>query len=333
MNLFAPTLATLLLAGTVPVIAQQAAAQAPADKPFAAGQPLGVMQDDVLQPISDNVKVYGAIVSAESCSYDETRDLIVVPNRGADQKAVQNDAFVSLINHDGSVNTARWIGVNRDGLVLNDPFGSDIQNGKLYLADRDGGTDADTPSVSVVRMFDLETGAPAGEVVTKESPWFNDIEVAPDGTIYGTQTGSGGQTADPTTWRVYKVTPDGTSSVFVEGAPLNLPNGIAFDNDGNIVVVNIGDDAVLTFSPTGELLKTEHAAQAGSDGLAILADGTKYVGSVRQGGISRIRPGEDAELIATGIPSAASLCYDAGANQLVIPTNSNNALAFVKLDE
>jgi hypothetical protein len=26
------------------------------------------------------------------------------------------------------------------------------------------------------------------------------------------------------------------------------------------------------------------------------------------------------------------MCYDAGANQLVIPMNANNALAFVKLD-
>ena len=50
------------------------------------------------------------------------------------------------------------------------------------------------------------------------------------------------------------------------------------------------------------------------------------------GGVSRIPPGGEAELIATGIPSAASMCYDAGANQLVIPMNPNNALAFVPLE-
>ena len=48
--------------------------------------------------------------------------------------------------------------------------------------------------------------------------------------------------------------------------------------------------------------------------------------------MSRIRPGQAAELIATGIPMAASMCLDSGANQLVIPVNSNNALAFVPLD-
>ena len=88
---------------------------------------------------------------------------------------------------------------------------------------------------------------------------------------------------------------------------------------------------MLTFSPSGQLVKTEHAAQAGNDGLVIMRDGTKYVSSVRYGGVSRIRPGRAADLIAKNIPSAASMCYDAGANQLVIPMNANNALAFIKL--
>jgi hypothetical protein len=121
-------------------------------------------------------------------------------------------------------------------------------------------------------------------------------------------------------------------SVFVQGAPLRRPNGIAFDPQGNIVVVNVGDDAVLAFSKTGQLVKTEHAAQAGNDGLVIMPDGTKYVSSVVNGGVSRIRPGTPAELIARNIPSAASMCYDAGANQLVIPMNPNNGLAFVRLE-
>jgi hypothetical protein len=63
-----------------------------------------------------------------------------------------------------------------------------------------------------------------------------------------------------------------------------------------------------------------------------MPDGTKYVSSVTQGGVSRIRPGAAAELIARNIPSAASMCYDAGANQLVIPMNPHNGLAFVPLE-
>jgi hypothetical protein len=332
-------------AGLVAVVAATPlfAQQPQTPLPFFVGNPLGLpvnpAADGKFEPISPNVKVYGAIYSAESCSYDSARGVIVVPNRGVPQNVQTNNAWVSFINHDGSVHTARWIGVQSPAeranltppLVLNEPYGSDIVNGMLYVADRDGGTTANDPSVAVIRRFNLQTGAPAGEFRVERSPWINDIAVADDGTIYATQTGDGGDNPDPATWQVWRITPDGRASIFVQGAPLRRPNGIAFDPQGNFVVVNTGDNAVLTFSPTGQLVKTEHAAQAGSDGLVIMPDGTKYVSSVLNGGVSRIRPGQPAELIARNIPSAASMCYDAGANQLVIPMNANNALAFVSL--
>ena len=97
------------------------------------------------------------------------------------------------------------------------------------------------------------------------------------------------------------------------------------------MVVNIGNADVQTFSPAGALLKTEQAVQPGNDGIVVMADGTKYVSSVQNGGVSRIRPGQPAELIASNVPSAASMCYDSGTNQLVIPLNANNALAFISL--
>jgi sugar lactone lactonase YvrE len=165
----------------------------------------------------------------------------------------------------------------------------------------------------------------------ERSTGFNDIEVADDGTVYATQTGDRSATPDASTWQVWKLTPDGSASIFVQGAPLRQPNGIAIDPQGNVVVVNVADDAVHTFARDGKLVKTEHAAQAGNDGLVIMPDGTKYVSSVLNGGVSRIRPGRSAELIATNIPNAASMCYDAGARQLVIPMNANNALAFVPI--
>jgi hypothetical protein len=338
---------TLLASGATLLIGIAAGAllaQQQGPQPFFVGNRLGLpinpAPDGKFEPISSNVKVYGATYSAESCSYDPDRGVIVVPNRGVAQNVQTNNAWVSFINHDGSVHTARWIGVQNPGeqrtsltppLVLNEPYGSDIANGVLYLADRDGGTTPNEPSVAVIRKFNMQTGAPAGEIRVERSAWFNDIEVADDRTIYATVTGVGGEKPDPTTWQVWKIAPDGTASVFVQEAPLRQPNGIAFDPQGNIVVVNIGNNEVLTFSPAGKLVKTENAAQAGNDGLVIMPDGTKYVSSVVNGGVSRIRAGQPAELIARNIPNAASMCYDAGAKQLVIPMNPNNGLAFVPL--
>ena len=38
---------------------------------------------------------------------------------------------------------------------------------------------------------------------------------------------------------IYKITPSGEASTFVAGKPLAAPNGVAIDNDGNVVVVNV----------------------------------------------------------------------------------------------
>jgi len=294
-------------------------------------------------PASKNVRMFGALYSVESCVYDPGRGVIVAPSRGVPQSVRANDAWIAFINHDGSVHTPRWIGIQNPGaerddmnppLVLNEPFGSFLHQGVLYLADSDGGTPdpknvgQNTPRVAVLRTFDMATGRPLESVTVSGSQWLNDIAVAPDGTVYGTNTGAADRAE---TWQVWKISPNGEASLFVQGAPLNMPNGIEVDGDGNIVVVNIGTADVITFAPDGKVVRTEQAAQSGNDGLVIMVDGVKFVSSVRLGGVSMMVPGKSARLIAENIPSAASMCYDPDANQLVIPMNANNGLAFVPL--
>ena len=298
-----------LVVALVVSLVSSAAAQQPAAPtgPFTAGPPLKP------QP---NVKTYGGFRFAESVSYDAERDLYVAVNAGMPQDLVPNDGYISLVNPDGTAHTLKWIGVNRNGLILNHPLGSDIANGMLYVVD-----------IDTVRWFDIKTGEPRGSIPVAGVTRFNDLEVAADGTIYATQTG----TTDPESWRIYKITPKGEAAVFASGLPLNLPNGIAFDPQGNIVVVNVGSNAVLTYAPDGKLLTTEQSTDAGNDGLVVLPDGTKYVSSVRMGTVARIRPGQKAEQIATGIPTAASMTYDSKRNRLVIPMNDWNAITIVEL--
>lgn len=291
-------------------IASAAMAQAPAGgpQPFVAGTPL---------PVRDNVKTYGSFLSAESVSYDAQGDRYVVVSTGVGNAVRPNDGYISLLNPDGTVHTLKWIAPTpTNGVTLNDPRGSDISNRVLYVADLD-----------TVRMFDMATGAPKGSHVVQGAMLLNDLEVASDGTIYVTDTGS----ADLTTNAVYKITPQGQVSKFATGDKLNRPNGIAFDPQGNIVVVLIGTSDVLTYSPAGQLLKTETSIDPGNDGLAILPDGTKYVSSVQRGTVARIRPNQAAELIAADIPSAASMALDSKRNQLVIPQNQQNAVTIVQL--
>lgn len=293
-------IAALALLASLPLSAQDR---------FQAGGPLGTVNESgETTPLSDNVRVFGSFRFTESCTFDPQRNLILAMNAGVGD----NDGYVSLINPNGTVHTAKWIGATREGLTLNRPLGSAIRNGILYAADLD-----------TVRRFDLDSGEPLAPFPVPGAVGLNGIAVSEDGTIYASNT------RGPE--RVFRISADGESETFVDGAPLALPNGVAIDNDGNIVVVNVGDNAVLTFSPEGELLHTEYSVEGGNDGVVITEDDTKYVSSVRYGSVSRIEPGQAAQIIASGIPSAASLCYDSVQEQLVIPMNNNNALAFIPL--
>jgi len=95
--------ATALFLGLLlfhPALAQEPSSSYPVGNPV--GVPAAPDADQSYAPASSNVTMYGALYSAESCTYDPERDVIVVPNRGAPQSARTNDAFVSFINHDGS---------------------------------------------------------------------------------------------------------------------------------------------------------------------------------------------------------------------------------------
>ena len=290
---------------------------------FSTGDPIGATNEaGTWQSMSDNVKVFGSFHFSESCTFDPNKNLILAMNTGnrgdndagvAASGTPSNDGYVSLINPDGSVHTPKWIGATRDGLELYDPLGSAVKGNVLYTVDS-----------GHVRLFDLASGRPMRSIPVPDSTILNGIAVADDGTVYASNTRNPEQ--------MWKVTANGDVSLFADGPPLVQPNGVAIDQDGNIVVVNVGDNAVITYNPNGDVIRTEHAAEGGNDGVVVTADGTKYVSSVRYGSVSRIRPGQDAEIIASGIPSAASMCYDSTQNQLVIPLNGNYALAFVPLN-
>ncbi len=312
-RLFLGTVALAALIGTA--VAQQApapgapapAAAAQGTQPFVAGTPLAMR---------DNIKTFGSFLSAESVSYDAQNDRYVVVNTGVGNTVRANDGYISLLNPDGTVHTLKWIAPTAanqpsNGITLNDPRGSDIEGGVLYIADMD-----------TVRMFDMATGQAKGERVIQGAMTLNDLEVARDGTVYVTDTGTN---------KVHKITPQGQISVFAEGEQVNRPNGVAIDAQGNVVIVLIGTDDVLTYDPNGKILKTEKSTDAGNDGLVILADGTKLISSVQRGTIARIRPNQPAEAIADGIPTAASMAYDSKRNQLIIPQNAQNAVTILQL--
>ena len=206
-NLLGLGLAALIASGTA--LAQAPAAPAANAAAEAVRRRHAAQRNErgrpVVQKMSSNVKVYGSFHFAESCTFDPDRNVIVAMNaanprnQGSPPALEPNDGFASLINPDGSVHTSKWIGATRDGLTLVHPLGSAIQGGTLYVNDG-----------NIIRTFDLKTGAPKQAFEVKEAVNLNGIGVAPDGTMYASNTGNAQQPENKQ--RIYKVTAGGQSS-------------------------------------------------------------------------------------------------------------------------
>jgi hypothetical protein len=158
-TIFTPALlATLVGALSAPLSAQE----------FVAGEPLGSTNEaGVKMPMSANVKVFGSFNFTESCTFDPGRNLVLAMNAGNRAEGAEQDGFVSLINPDGSVHTAKWIGATRDGLELHNPLGSAIAGGKLYTVD-----------IGYLRSFDLATGRPLANIPVPGATILNGIGVS-----------------------------------------------------------------------------------------------------------------------------------------------------------
>ncbi len=87
-----------------------------------------------------------------------------------------------------------------------------------------------------------------------------DVETGPDGQLYATQMSADFLSQPPAAGSVVRVLGDGTQEVVVDG--LMLPNGITFDQDGNLLVA-VG---TATGPGNGMLLRCEGIAQPAAIG-------------------------------------------------------------------
>lgn len=85
------------------------------------------------------------------------------------------------------------------------------------------------------------------------------LSAGPDGQLYATQISTDFLGEMPAPGNVVRLLADGTQEVVVDG--LILPNGIAFDSDGNLLVVV---NSVSIGGPTGQVLRCDGVAASAS---------------------------------------------------------------------
>jgi DNA-binding beta-propeller fold protein YncE len=130
--------------------------------------------------------------------------------------------------------------------------------------------------------------------------------------------------SDAPVYKIMKITPDGTISIFTR-AGLRCPHGIAFDQNGNLYAANACANTIEKFTPDG--LGTEFAnADDGLDqpvGLIFDSSGNLFVSNAQggrnnRGSVLKFTPDGVGSVFAdTGFHTAFGLAFDSDGNLYV----------------
>lgn len=254
------------------------------------------------------VAKYTGLSTPESVLYDADSDRYLVSNVNGKPDAKDNNGFISALSPDGTVTTLKWIEGGKDKVKLDGPKGLGIAKGVLYVAD-----------ISAVRMFDLKTGAPKGEVAIPGSTFLNDIATGPDGKVYVSDTGVkvGANGFEPTGTDAVYVIEKGHAKALAKSKDLGGPNGLVVTDKG-VVVVTFGSGEVFSLDEKGKKENVSKPPSGGLDGVVALGD-QLLVTSWQGSAIYKGPLGGTFEPVLTEQKSPADIGYDTKRGRLLVP--------------
>ncbi|WP_200856385.1 hypothetical protein, partial [Klebsiella pneumoniae] len=91
--------------------------------------------------------------------------------------AKDGNGFISRLAPDGKVLALKWVDGAAAGTTLHAPKGLTIAGRTLYAAD-----------IDTVRLFDLASGKPQGEVSIPGATFLNGLVALPSGEVVGTES-------------------------------------------------------------------------------------------------------------------------------------------------
>lgn len=133
---------------------------------------------------------------------------------------------------------------------------------------------------------------------------------------------------------IRKITPSGDVTVFASG--IALPNGLAFDKDGNLYVTSSSEGTIYKVSKAGklelflqhDLLKShDPKSQFGANGIAVTRTGVIYVANTADSNIIKIS-GKDVRIFGPekGFEGADGVALDS-ADNLYVAQNRLNVIS------
>jgi hypothetical protein len=260
-------------------------------------------------PAPTPVAKYTGFAAPESVLYDAENDRYLVSNVNGKPGEKDNNGFISVLSPDGTVANLKWIEAAKNKVKLDAPKGMGIAKGVLYVAD-----------ITVVRAFDLKTGAPKTDIPIAGSTFLNDLTTGPDGKVYVSDSGLkwGANGPEPSgTDAVYAID-KGKPKAMIKGKELGGPNGLVLTDKG-LVCVTFGSGEVFTVDDKGVKGNVSKPPQGTLDGVVSLGGDTILVSSWAASAIYKGAVGGSFESVLDGQKSPADIGYDTKRSRVLIP--------------
>jgi hypothetical protein len=237
----------------------------------------------------------------ESVLYDQERDVIYVSNIDGDPSQKDGNGFISILNSNGSVKNLHWIE------KLDAPKGLAIFKGKLYVAD-----------IDKLVEIDIEKGKITAKYDAPGAVFLNDVTACMNGMIF---------VSDTRTAKIH-VLNDGKFTVWMEGKPLETPNGLMAEK-GKLLV---GDKNIYEVDIQTKETKLLIEDAGGVDGLEKNNDGD-FVFSNWPGRIFIHKNGKTIKLLDTTADElkTADIDYDLKHDLVLVPTFFDNRIVAYKI--
>jgi sugar lactone lactonase YvrE len=260
----------------------------------------------------------------ESILHEPTADIYLLSNINGSPLAKDDNGFISKISPEGKVLELKWIDGSSADVELNAPKGLGISGGKLYVAD-----------IDVIRVYDLATGKPQAPIKVDGASFLNDVSVAPDGTVYVSDTGlKGGKDGalEPAKKdAIYKVDTAGKLSTLIKGEQLALPNGLSADDKGLWVATWQGKVYRVTNDGKQETPLTAPGAQL--DGVVQTGDGNVIVSSWEKSMVYLQTPDGQFSPLLADLNAPADIGFDSKRGQVLVPLFKDNSVQIQKLPQ
>jgi len=208
-------------------------------------------------------RIAEGVSTPESVLYDEANDRYLVSNINGKPDEADNNGYIMEVSPEGKVLKPKFIAGGQDKVKLDAPKGTGIAGGILYVSD-----------ITVVRKFDLKTGAPKGEIAIPGATFLNDIAVAKDGRVFVSDSGikSGANGFDPTgTDAVYVIEKNGKLKPVAKGKDLGGPNGLLAVEKG-VLVATFNSNELYRLDDKGTKQDVTKLPSGGLDGIAEIGD-------------------------------------------------------------